>query len=102
MGIPHSEFLSWDEHDQEAAIEYELHAGERCPNCGTFPDEWLNDKGQPHTVDPYIAHTVNCLGCETLSAARDEIPDKQRDHIYVFLRLNEEAHRGRFRKLGRR
>ncbi len=101
VGIPHSEFLSWDETDQEAAIEYELHNAERCPHCGTFADEWLDDKGRHKEPQPYIAHTVNCLGCEAIAESRERIPDKQRSHIYVFLRVNEEAHRGRGR-FGRR
>jgi hypothetical protein len=100
-GIPHSEFLSWEESDQEAAMEYELHSGERCPGCGTFPSDWLDEKGQHKEPQPFLAHTVNCLGCEALAEARDKIPDKQRSHIYVFLRVNEAAHRG-YRRFGRR
>ena len=89
-GIPHSEYLSWSDHDQEATIEYMLHSKARCPGCGTFPDEWLAEDGRPHPIDPYIATTVNCLGCETIAAAREEIPQDKQAHVYVYLQVNED------------
>jgi hypothetical protein len=100
-GIPHSEFLSWDERDQEAEIEYMLYDKSRCPGCGTFPEEWFGEDNRHLQPPPYLPTTINCLGCETLADTRDQIPDKQQSHIHVYLQPNEEAHRGRYRQ-GRR
>jgi hypothetical protein len=67
-GIPLSEFLSWDEADQDAALVWQAHEARRCPSCHTHPDTWDETKGGRR--DAYLAELVVCPGCRTLEAAR--------------------------------
>lgn len=56
-GIALSEFLRWDERDQEAALAWSGYEGRRCKSCGTHPEEWADDKLAYH------AHLTECVGC---------------------------------------
>lgn len=44
----------------------------RCRGCGTFHDEWTEDRFA------YVAHTWVCPGCENLENERHNDPDKGR------------------------
>lgn len=72
-GIPLSEFLSWDETDQDAAMAWQMHEARRCPSCKTHPDEWDEDAGGRR--DAYAADIAVCPGCRTLDAARSRHED---------------------------
>lgn len=84
-GIPYSQFLSWSDDDQEAALSYMLFERGRCSQCGTFPEDWLKD-GKPVDPTPYETSSEACLGCATLEDARKKIPDEYRHHVRVYLR----------------
>lgn len=58
-GIPLSQFLSWDQADQDAALAWAGHEARRCSSCGYHPD--VDD--QVHT------HVDVCPGCEKHAAA---------------------------------
>lgn len=88
-GIPYSEFLEWSAFDQEAEISYMVYRGTRCPNCGTFPEDWLDEKGEHIEPTPYVPKSVACLGCETLEETRAQIPDNRRQSIIVYLAPRE-------------
>jgi len=85
-GIPHSQFLSWDPDDQDKALAWMLHEGEKCPGCGTFPSEWLDDEGYPVDPEPYDPKSLLCVGCKTLAEKQEEIPEDQQRWHHVFLR----------------
>jgi hypothetical protein len=38
-GIPLSQFLGWEQSDQDAALAWQTHEALRCPGCGTHPDD---------------------------------------------------------------
>ena len=72
-GIPHSHFLGgpdvWTQEDREKALAWHQRELERCPHCGTHPDEWDPDKGgSPHAREPGLRH---CRGCEVSAQAGD-------------------------------
>ncbi|MFL6141571.1 MAG: hypothetical protein ACJ72N_06850 [Labedaea sp.] len=73
-GIPLSEFLSWRESDQQAALAWQAYESRRCAGCGSHPDDWDPDLGG----DPraWRAETRICQGCVELQRRHTE-PDNQ-------------------------
>lgn len=70
-GIAHSTFLDWDQSDRDKALWWLIHDRERCPGCGTRPEEWVGDK------DAFIPEATHCRGCE-VKARADEGFEKVR------------------------
>lgn len=69
-GLPHSQFLAWDEADRAKMLAFHLEKGERCYLCGTAPWEWDPEKGGSRFA--YEAVVVDCHGCYVKeSVARD-------------------------------
>jgi len=68
-GIPHSVFLGWDVDDRNKALWWTIHQRQRCPNCGTMPDEW--NEAQGGDLHAYAAEPLTCRGCE-VAAQGDE------------------------------
>jgi hypothetical protein len=70
-GIPHSHFLGgplrWTEYDREKALGWELHELQRCPQCGTRPEEWKEDQ------HAYSAEAWHCRGCEVAARGQEEM-----------------------------
>lgn len=66
LGIPHSEFLSWDPLDQDKALAYTRDQRSRCQMCGTAEREWEDD---PYAYDPVVNI---CPGCERLDHMRGD------------------------------
>lgn len=56
----------WLPSDLEGALAYERWQAERCPRCGTFPAEWLDDKGKFLEDEPYEVIAHECPGCDLL------------------------------------
>ena len=59
-GIPLSTFLSWDQHDQDAALAWAGYETQRCQSCGHHPLE---------NLDGVHTHTEICPGCLARSRA---------------------------------
>lgn len=76
-GIPHSEFLDWEDEDRAKAIAWVAEQGTKCPNCGTADWEWERD---PYAYEP-VANI--CHGCEVKEYAREETAN----HAGVFVTL---------------
>jgi hypothetical protein len=70
-GIPHSTFLEWSASDRDKALWWLIHERERCPSCGTRPEEWTGDR------DAYVPMPTTCRGCE-VKAQGDEIFERHR------------------------
>jgi hypothetical protein len=68
-GIKLSEFLSWPDDDQAAALAWQAHEGRRCGSCGTHPDEWDPEAGGSRGA--YTPEVYACRGCERLEQLRD-------------------------------
>lgn len=74
IGLPHSRFLGWDELDQDKSIAWMLDERAKCPECGTYPDEWLDDSGRDVDPPPYVTEIVRCIGCVHQDDAHKRIP----------------------------
>lgn len=69
-GIPLSTFLSWDQHDQDAALAWAGHESRRCQSCGSHPDE-----GARH------AHVDVCPGCVTADRVAGDAKEIRGAHV---------------------
>lgn len=72
-GIPLSEFLSWDDDDQDAALLWQAHESRRCSGCGTHPEEW--DPATGGRRDAYKPELRMCPGCMQLEQRRAQLAD---------------------------
>jgi hypothetical protein len=77
-GVPHSVFLGWDVDDRNKALWWVIHDRQRCPNCGTRPDEW--NEAQGGDLHAYVAEPAHCRGCE-VAAQGDEWFDRHRKEM---------------------
>jgi hypothetical protein len=68
-GIPLSDFLSWSDDDQDAALGWQSDDNARCRSCGTHPDEWRVGGRRA-----FHAHARRCPGCEQLEQVRAAAP----------------------------
>lgn len=84
-GIPLSEFLSWREDDQQAALAWQARESRRCGDCGTHPDDWNPAEGGSR--DAYKAQIHICEGCVELQRLR-ESPELQGSIRGVHLQLS--------------
>lgn len=64
--LPHSQFLRWSRDDQDKAIAWMQHTQAKCPNCGTFPEDWLTSEGRMKIPPPFEAHDRTCYGCQQI------------------------------------
>jgi hypothetical protein len=78
LGIPHSEFLSWDPDDQDEALGFLREKAKVCSGCGTRDDEWQRDR------DAYVSDEKICPGCELIEQAKEQLP-KNAKGVKVFL-----------------
>lgn len=95
--IPHSQFLSWSEADQDKVLGYLLWDAQRCNRCGTVPGEWLDEEGRTAEPPPYVVEARRCIGCATLEEARELVPKDQRGSIQQFYRR---PRRGEYERSG--
>jgi hypothetical protein len=80
--ISHSEFLRWDEYDQQKAIAQLVRERTTCPHCSTRPEEWDESRGGHRRA--YYAIERKCLGCKELQQKRDSISTPDRgSHIVL-------------------
>lgn len=68
--VPHSEFLSWEEEDQDLAIAYHLYQARFCPQCGTDHTEWEKDRFA------YEPELYRCRGCELQELKSEEVQEQ--------------------------
>ncbi len=61
-------------------------AADRCPSCGTEPSDWVDERGRRLAEPAWIPEVIDCVGCDTIDAARSEIPADQRAHRHARLR----------------
>lgn len=83
-GIPHSQFLAWSQDDQDKALGWLIDKGEKCPGCGTYPDEWLDEDGVPHEEEPYELHDMVCRACMLMGKERKNTPEERTDGVMYF------------------
>lgn len=80
-GIPLSVFLSWSEDDQDAALQWQAHESQRCPQCGTHPDVWRED------WNAMAPEPKRCRGCQLVAGKRRELSkvDGVGDGVHIHL-----------------
>lgn len=66
-GIPLSQFLEWDQADQDNALAWSAHESRRYPD-GTHPDDWDEEIGGSRRA--YHAHVDKHPGAALLEAAQ--------------------------------
>lgn len=77
-GIPLSQFLTWPQDDQDAALLWQSHEGQRCTGCGTHPHEWDPERGgNPHA---YMAGLRYCPGCARSASLANSEQAKHAGH----------------------
>lgn len=77
-GIPHSRFLSWSEDDQDLALAWLIEKNSKCPRCGTYQEEWIDEEGKSLEPMPYSVEVDRCYGCLAVDEAMDHVPQDQR------------------------
>lgn len=73
-GIPLSQFLSWDQADQDAALAWAGHESRRCSSCGHHPDV---DDRTVHT------HVDVCPGCARTAMASKAASETPGAHVHL-------------------
>lgn len=81
LGLPHSEFLSWDEDDQDKALGFTREQAKQCSGCGTRKEDWDADRFA------FVADSYQCPGCELISMEQDNVREGLRG-VKIFLRPN--------------
>lgn len=73
----------WLPSDSDKAVLWKMHEAGRCPQCGTFPDEWPDSRLED---PPYVAEPYRCAGCAEIADEREHVPSG-RDGAGVYVRL---------------
>jgi hypothetical protein len=75
-GIPHSVFRSWLPDDQDKALGWLAYGHSTCPECHTFPEDYLDQDGREIYPPPFLVQTERCGGCLLIKAKIREIGEK--------------------------
>lgn len=70
--------LSWDPEDIDKAVAYELAMREVCKTCGTRPEDYRDDDGEPHDPPRLEAVVRRCHWCAQTTKLRLAIEDQAR------------------------
>lgn len=74
QGIPHSEFLSWPEDDQDKVIAFLMLKNETCEMCGTREDDWIDPETGRLLDEPrYTPVDIKCHGCAQKANYRNQV-----------------------------
>jgi len=86
----------WTQQDRDKAIWHARYKAERCPSCGTHPDDWDPDKGGDRHA--YVAVQTRCAGCAALEQEQDAIasaPGERLRGVHVVLKRRDVGSEGR-------
>lgn len=72
LGIPHSEFLSWSEDDQDKALAWQAEQADQCPSCG-HPLRLTTD---PDLRMTWQVEEATCFACLKSDAHRRNQADR--------------------------
>lgn len=73
--------MAWDADDQDLALAWLIDKSSRCPKCGTYSDDWIDDEGRASEPPPYYVETHRCYGCVAIDDALEEVEPDQRMSI---------------------
>lgn len=76
----------WLDSDRAEALAYMNHLdverAERCPDCGTKPEDWVDERGRD-LAEPAlivdISAVTSCPGCKAVEAARNQHTENGHD-----------------------
>lgn len=78
--VRYSEFLGWDADDRHKAVMHQLQKAERCPQCGTHHDEWVDpETGRRRPKPPYVPVPRTCWGCEAIAQGEKDLDELRQD-----------------------
>lgn len=78
----------WLPEDLEVLVELDRWREQRCPSCGTVPDDWVDpETGKPHDHQAWAAMTDVCHGCRALDRKALELPKDEAQRAGVKVRL---------------
>lgn len=82
-GVSYSHFLGgpvrWTDEDRDKARAVEIHLRSRCPECGTFDDDWRDPVTRRALAEPrWMPTSHRCEGCRTIAEERADIPDGEK------------------------
>lgn len=80
-------FLTWDEDDQDKALQWTMHQNHKCQNCGTSPDEWVDSDGRWVYPSPYVVEVTACTGCQELEEEKKRAEGEGQDLTGVYMSL---------------
>ncbi len=89
-GIPHSQFQKWSELDQDKALSWLIHENSKCPGCGQFPSEWVDEEGRIRIPTPMVARAIACYACATVQERQRGIDKNDMSSTYISLVPNPE------------
>lgn len=75
IGLPHSQFLSWPEMDQDKALAFLMWKSQFCPQCNTRNSGWVDERNRWLDEPEYDVITHKCFGCDAIDAMRSTIPE---------------------------
>lgn len=56
-------------------LAYRRWDSDRCPRCGTFPADWLDERGRVKLDPPHGARRVKCYGCQEIHEIQQDLGD---------------------------
>lgn len=72
LGIPHSEFKSWRESDQDKALAYTIAKNEVCEMCGSRDADWIDpETGRLLELPKLTPVTLRCHGCNQIDQYKE-------------------------------
>lgn len=74
----------WTQDDRDKAVAFSRRLSERCPNCQTYEEDWVDENGRLLDPPKYTAWDRRCHGCGEITKLRDTLPEGQRG-VYVGL-----------------
>lgn len=78
--ISYSEFLGWDDDDQDLAIAYEIFQADKCGRCGTSRERWESDR---FAYEPVVER---CRGCEMMEKQQQTLTEQRgTEGMYVVM-----------------
>lgn len=69
----------------------------RCKSCGTFTQDWVDERGRVLREPPLKVELSECWGCAAMGAARERFEEQLKDRSYRLVWVPNEAARPRDR-----
>ena len=61
----------------------------KCPNCGTIPEEWIQENGRWVEPPPYVTRVTRCTGCIAIDEEKKQAAQYDEEMVGVYIGLTE-------------